>query len=232
MKALNRITIFGDSILKGVQLQKESKRYAVEDCLALDSLANRYGFTLENCSRFGYTIERGEKLVLRQLEKGIEADAVILEYGGNDADFRWEEVSARPLEEHEPNTPLPRFLDQLDQLVEQIRNRGIRPVLTTLPPISASRYLAWITRNGLSKENILLWLGDEGAIYRYQERYSNGIKELAEKKAVDLVDLRDAFLAQRQLLPYLCEDGIHPNSAGQKLIHDAFAKKLELIAAN
>jgi lysophospholipase L1-like esterase len=230
MKAMNRITIIGDSILKGVQLQKETKRYTVEDCLALDSLADQFGLTLENCSRFGYTIDRGGKLVMRQLEKGLPADTVILEYGGNDADFRWDEVSARPLEEHEPNTPLPVFLEQLERLVEQIRNRGIRPVLTTLPPISASRYLSWITRNGLSKENILLWLGDEGAIYRYQERYSNGIKELAEKKTVDLVDLRDAFLAQRQLLPYLCEDGIHPNSAGQKLIHDAFARKLELLA--
>ncbi len=227
---MNRITIIGDSILKGVQLQKETKRYTVEDCLALDSLADQFGLTLENCSRFGYTIDRGGKLVMRQLEKGLPADTVILEYGGNDADFRWDEVSARPLEEHEPNTPLPVFLEQLERLVEQIRNRGIRPVLTTLPPISASRYLSWITRNGLSKENILLWLGDEGAIYRYQERYSNGIKELAEKKTVDLVDLRDAFLAQRQLLPYLCEDGIHPNSAGQKLIHDAFARKLELLA--
>ena len=232
MKTQSKLAIFGDSILKGVQLQRETKRYCVEDCLNLDSLAAEYGITLENCSRFGYTIDRGGKLVTRQLEKGLAADTVLIEYGGNDADFRWNEVSERPYDEHEPNTPLPQFLATLSTLVDRVRDCGIRPVLATLPPISASRYLDWITRNGLSKENILLWLGDEGAIYRYQERYSNGIKDLAEQKRVDLVDLRDAFLAQRCLLPYLCEDGIHPNSAGQQLIRNAFAQKFAALTAN
>lgn len=231
MKNQSKLAIFGDSILKGVQLQKETKRYCVEDRLELDALAAEYGFTLENCSRFGYTIERGDLLVTRRLEKGLTADAMLIEYGGNDADFRWNEVSERPTEDHEPNTPLPKFLETLATLVDRVREKGIRPVLATLPPISAARYLDWITRDGLSRENILYWLGDEGAIYRYQERYSNGIKALAERKGVDLVDLRDEFLAQRQLLPFLCEDGIHPNSAGQQLIRNVFARKLAALTA-
>ncbi len=232
MKPQSKLAIFGDSILRGVQLHQDTKRYCIEDCLALDTLAEKYGIDVLNCSRFGYTIDRGEKLVLRQLEKGLAADTIVLEYGGNDADFHWAEIAERPYDEHEPNTPLPIFLKELGALVDRVRACQKKPILTTLPPISASRYLDWITRGGLSKENILLWLGDADAIYRYQERYSNGIKALAEQKGVDLVDLRDAFLAQRQLLPYLCEDGIHPNSAGQQLIHNAFAQKFATLTAN
>lgn len=232
MKQQSRLAIFGDSILKGVQLQQETKRYCVEDRLELAALAEQFGFALENCSRFGYTVERGDKLVTRQLEKGLCADAVLIEYGGNDADFRWDEIAAHPEEEHLPNTPLPKFLETLGAIVDRVRQSGMRPVLATLPPISASRYLDWITRDGLSRENILRWLGDEGAIYRYQERYSNGIKTLAQQKQVDLVDLRDEFLAQRHLHPFLCEDGIHPNSAGQQLIRNVFARKLAAFAAH
>ena len=109
-------------------------------------------------------------------------------------------------------------------MVLSLRAHGVRPVLSTLPPISSERYLNWITRDGLSKENILLWLGDENAIYRYQENYSRAIERLAGELGCMLVDLRSAFLEQRVLLPYLCEDGIHPNDAGQHLIGEVLAK--------
>lgn len=226
------LAIFGDSIMKGVQVQRDTKRYCVEDFLAAGSLEQRFGISLRNCSRFGYTITRGEEYLVRQMEKGLDADFVVLEYGGNDADFRWDEVAADPAGDHEPNTPLSAFLKTLNSMIDRVRANGRKPVLTTLPPISAERYLNWITRSGLSKERILEWLGDEGAIYRYQERYSNGIKMTAEKKKVDLIDLRDAFLAQRQLLPYLCIDGIHPNTEGQRLIREAFSKELLLLTAD
>lgn len=232
MKRLEAMAIFGDSILKGIQVQKDTKRYCINDELALDSLAEKYGILLENDSHFGYTVERGNRLITKKLEKGLPADFVLLEYGGNDADFKWEEIAGRPLEEHEPNTPLPVFLKTLGSLIDTIRSHGKKPILTTLPPLSAPRYLEWITRNGLSRENILLWLGDEEAIYRYQERYSNGIKTLAERTNTDLIDLRDAFLAHRRILPFLCEDGIHPNGEGQKLIRGVLEKRLpELIMA-
>ena len=65
--------------------------------------------------------------------------------------------------------------------------------------------------------------GDANAIYRYQEKYSLAVERLARETDCPLVDLRSAFLEKRSLLPYLCEDGIHPNDAGQKLIHDALA---------
>ena len=116
-------------------------------------------------------------------------------------------------------------------MVCTLRAHGVKPVLSTLPPISSERYLDWITRDGLSKENILTWLGDANAIYRYQENYSRAIERLAGELNCFLVDLRSAFLEKRVLLPYLCADGIHPSDAGQKLIHEVLSKAADTLPA-
>ncbi len=217
------VSIFGDSIMKGVRMLTDTGRYAATDDIDLESIAKRHNWIIDNRSRFGYTILKGEKLLERHLEKNPSPSAVLLEYGGNDADFNWAEVAERPLEEHVPKTPLPVFIETLSRMIDSLRERMIRPVLSTLPPISADRYLDWITRNGLSKNNILKWLGDANAIYRYQENYSRAIGDLAREKKCYLIDMRGAFLEKRKLLPYLCEDGIHPSELGQRLIHDVLS---------
>ena len=231
MQTKRVISIFGDSILKGVRMLSGTTRYGTTDDIGLESIAAQHDWILDNRSRFGCTIQKGEQLLNRQLEKGELPAAVLLEYGGNDADFRWAEVAAKPFGEHLPNTPLPIFTETLRRMVETLRSHCIRPVLSTLPPISSERYLDWITRDGLSKENILTWLGDANAIYRFQEKYSRAIERLAAETGCYLVDLRSAFLEKRSLLPYLCADGIHPNDLGQKLIHDALSSAADALPA-
>ena len=229
MQTKRVISVFGDSILKGVRMLSGTTRYGTTDDIGLESICEQHDWILDNRSRFGCTIQKGEQLLNRQLEKGEAPAAVLLEYGGNDADFRWAEVADRPFDEHLPNTPLPVFTETLSRMIGTLRSRGVRPVLSTLPPISSERYLDWITRDGLSKENILTWLGDANAIYRYQENYSRAIERLAAQTGCLLVDLRSAFLEKRSLLPYLCADGIHPNDAGQRLIHDALASAADAL---
>ena len=217
------ISVFGDSILKGVRMLSGTTRYSTTDDIGLESICRQHDWVLDNRSRFGCTVTKGEQLLIRALEKGAAPAAVLLEYGGNDADFLWSEVAARPYDTHLPHTPLPVFIETLRRMIETLRAHQIAPVLATLPPISSERYLDWITRDGLSKENILTWLGDANAIYRYQENYSRAIEKLAGESGCYLVDLRSAFLNQRVLLPYLCTDGIHPSDLGQRLIHDVFS---------
>ena len=48
------------------------------------------------------------------------------------------------------------------------------------------------------------------------------MERLAREENVPLVDLRGAFLDHWHLDTLLCEDGTHPNSAGQALIGRAF----------
>ncbi len=218
------LTIYGDSIMKGVVL--ESGRYKLG--AKIESFASRIFPRVFNRSRFGSTIEKGVEQLERDLEKeNIPLGVVLLEFGGNDCDFDWQAISENPELDRPPKTSLSRFKALYHRAIELVRKAGSTPVLANLPPISAEKYLAWICRDGLSRENILHWLGDENAIYRYQEMYCRTIEEIAEEENAALVDLRGAFLTDRKLDGYLCEDGIHPNTNGQKVIMRAFRTYFE-----
>lgn len=222
MQRKENIMIFGDSITKGVVLSESDGRYRPGSALDLEALGRRFELNISNRSRFGCTLEKGLTVLMRTAQREPDYGTVILEYGGNDCDFHWEQVSAAPEEEHFPNTPLERFTALYADAIEFLRSRGIVPILTTLPPLCSERYLSWICRNGLSRENILGWLGDVNAIYRYQERYSRAVEALSRRFGTALIDLRSAFLAQRQMEELYCADGIHPNEKGQQVIQRVF----------
>ena len=224
MRLLDHIMIFGDSIMKGVVLSESDARYKISSVLGIDALAVRFGLSIDNRSRFGCTLEKGLGVLRRTMEKEPDCGAVILEYGGNDCDFDWERVAASPEAEHQPHTPIERFTELYAGAIEYLREKGVVPVLTTLPPLCAERYLSWICRNGLSRESILSWLGDTNAIYRYQERYSRAVEQLAERFSTPLIDPRSAFLAERKMEALFCSDGIHPNEQGQQIIQSTFAE--------
>ena len=97
----------------------------------------------------------------------------------------------------------------------------MRPYLVTLPPIDAERYFDFISRDGLSKENILTWLGDKNHIYRYHERYSALISKIARETSTNILDVREAFLGLWNTRSLFCSDGIHPTDEGQRAIADA-----------
>jgi len=223
MKLLENIMIFGDSIMKGVVLSENDSRYRISSGLGIDSLAQRFGLSIANHSRFGCTLEKGMGVLRRTVEKTPDCGAIILEYGGNDCDFDWAQIAAEPEREHFPNTTLDRFTELYAGVIEYLREQGIAPVLTTLPPLCSERYLSWICRSGLSRESILSWLGDVDAIYRYQENYSNAVAKLAQTFNTALIDLRGAFLAENRLEDFYCTDGIHPNENGQRLIQNVFS---------
>jgi len=231
VQLMEKIVIFGDSIMKGVVFNESDGRYRVSSALGVDALAGRFGLTIENRSRFGCTLEKGLGVLRRTVEREQDCRAVILEYGGNDCDFDWEQVAAEPEAEHQPHTTIERFAELYAGAIVELQRRSIVPVLTTLPPLCAERYLDWICRGGLSRENILRWLGDVNAIYRYQERYSRVVERLAERFDAPLIDLRSAFLSERKMERLFCADGIHPNELGQRVIHDAFSRFMETAAA-
>ena len=102
-------------------------------------------------------------------------------------------------------------------------------------PAERNAYFAFFFRSGLNKDNILRWLGDIQHIYRWHERYNNTVVQTAQACGCLLIDIRDAFLAQKRYEDYLCADGIHPNQKGHALIEavlerfgQAFQKKGQL----
>ena len=165
----------------------------------------------------------------RDLDKGLDCDLALLEFGGNDCDHNWLEVAQAPEDEHLPNTPLPKFLDTIKQMILSIKARGIQPVLMTLPPLDAEKYLSCIGRKGADTAAVLSWLGDVQMIYRWQEMYSNAIAQLAARLDLPLLDIRSRFLSRRDYGSLIARDGIHLTRQGYELIYGAFRELLPAI---
>ena len=106
-------------------------------------------------------------------------------------------------------------------MIGKPRRRDIVPILTTLPPLEPRLFFNWWCGR-LDQAAVRRWLGSDCNIYAHQERYSRAVERLAWEENVPLVDIRGAFLDHWHLDTLLCEDGTHPNSAGQALIGQAF----------
>lgn len=215
-----RIEIFGDSILKGVIYQSEIGRYKLFGG-TLESRMSDAGITLRRNCRMGSTIDGGLERLSRRLqtEGDLAGATVLLEFGGNDSDHDWKSVSDDPDGEHFPKLSIERFADAYSEAVDMIRAHGGEAAAATLIPIDAEKYLDFISR-GLSRENILRWLGDVSMLYRWHEEYNRTVEAIAEKKECPVVDLRSTFLLSHRFSSLICDDGIHPTAAGHKLIED------------
>ncbi len=218
------VTIYGDSILKGVVL--ENGKYAVNRDWE-DRLSRLLGVTIRNRSRFGCTIGKALPFIEKDAQtEAAPGEVAILEFGGNDCDYNWAEISENPEGSFDCKTPPKQFTAWYKKALALLRASGRKPVIATLPPIHSERYLQFICRDGLSRKNILHWLGDVEHISRWQAEYSEMVKKIAADEGADLIDLRSAFPKEgNALAELLCADGIHPSRDGQALIYEAFRKK-------
>ena len=219
-----KITVFGDSICKGVLF--DAGRYR-RNASWERSLARELGCEIRNRSHFGCTIRKALPVLRKEMEDPGEAgELVLLELGGNDCDYNWAAIAADPKGRYRCNTPPELFIANYREAICRIRESGRTPLAANLPPIHAERYLSFICRNGLSRENILRWLGETEAIARWQKTYSDLVVQLAREEQVELVDLRGVFPREREILErFLCQDGIHPSPIGQERIYEAFRAK-------
>ena len=219
-----KITVYGDSILKGVVL--EDGKYRMERGWE-KRLAQEYGLEIRNKAHFGNTLGRAMPQIEKDCAERAEGELAVLEFGGNDCDFDWAAIADDPDGSYVCKTPLKDFEALYRRAIRDVENSGRTPVVLTLPPIHAQRYLDFICRNGLSKGNILRWLGDVEAIYRWQRDYSDAVSRIAADMGVRMIDLRRFFLRDgRSPEELLCDDGIHPSRIGQGLIFDAFSAAL------
>lgn len=225
---MKRVSVFGDSILKGVQYNQKSGRYVVEDNIGFDGIAERAGYSVQNFSKFGCTVTKAWNYLQRMFPK-IDADLVFMDFGGNDCDFDWKAISDSPLNIHKPNTEYYDFIGTYNNMVDYILAKRRMPVLATLVPIQADEYIEYVvSENNLDRRNINKWLGgDVKRIENYQRVYSDAVKGIASRRDIPYIDIRAAFEANVDTTALMCRDGIHPNDRGQAVIHDCFEAFLE-----
>ena len=200
-----KVQIYGDSIMKAVIVDENFKYRPLAKGL-LAELEEKTGVQTVNRAHFGYTTEKGQAVLRRDLERGLDCQA------------------AAPDGEHRPNTPLQTFLENLKSMALSLKENGVQPVLMTLPPLDAQRYLDFIGRLGSDTKAVLHWLGDVQMIYRWQEMYSNAIAQLASRLDLPLVDVRSRFLSRRDCGSLIARDGIHLTQAGYALVFEELGK--------
>lgn len=226
---LERIHLWGDSVGKGVVYNDARQRYCITPSRFAVSLERALGIPIVNHSRMGATAPEG----LAEFERA-QADpgtVMVIEYGGNDCDMPWADISEDPEGAYFGKVPLAAFETALQAFVAMVRSRGMTPLLVTPPPLEAGRYFSWVTK-GLSREAVLRFLGDVQHIYRWHERYANAIRRVALGSHCALFDLRDALLACGHYPELLCADGIHPNEAGHARITEAVLARVGDLAAS
>ena len=112
---------------------------------------------------------------------------------------------------------------------KQLREAGIRPIFTTLPPIDEVKYLACIDHNGASAAGVMQWLGDVRRIYRTQERYSGLVRTIAAELDVPCADPRERFLDGGDPHALNADDGIHLSEEGYRLFYGALIEQVRAI---
>lgn len=221
MAEIIKVNIYGDSIMRGTVIDENSRYHSVMNS-HLEQLQGQHNIEFRNRARFGITVEKGFEILKKDLERGLDCDYAVLEFGGNDCSFLWQDIAKDPKQNHQPLTPRESFASVLAQMVEMVKAAGITPVLVTLPPIDAQRHLQHIGKTDEERQNILQWLGDANMIYRFHEMYSRTVEGIAAKAQTLLVDVRMNFLDRHDLTELIGQDGVHPSTKGYELYIKAF----------
>ena len=93
MEQRRQVTLLGDSILKGIQVDLGSRRYKPQNEMNVDALESEFQLSIHNDAHFGATVRKGSRLLDRMLERQFPCDMLVMDFGGNDCDFRWKEIA-------------------------------------------------------------------------------------------------------------------------------------------
>lgn len=224
---INKISAYGDSILKGAVTGTDSGHLfdIIEDSsLVLASKA--LGFDLNNQSVFGSIVSKTQRRLNRDIEKGIFSDLAIIESGGNDCDYDWTQVSLSPDEKHLPRTTLEDFIQKISEMVDVCRKNKITPLIMTMPPLVRDRWYNHIL-HGQDENAVLKILNDNpDRLYQNHELYNISLVEYAFKNSVQIVDMRKEMLLSENYRNLMCLDGIHPNEKGYKFMSEIWIREL------
>ena len=226
-----KLVALGDSIIKGVLVQSEGERsrYSLADKSIVECCAEKLGGESLNLGKMGCTIEAGERILNRYLDKMSGAQYVLLEYGGNDSDYNWQEIAEAPEKEHFPRTRLEVFEEVYERVICKIKEMGAIPLVLSLPPMDAERYFAFFSQKWEDgfRANVMRWLGGStNTIMSGHELYNLATMRIAQRTGAQWIDVTSGLLKGHNFRAYLCDDGIHPNERGQRMIAEAVLQSL------
>ena len=195
------IVAFGDSTTAprpGVRVYAE----VLPELLAARGIAAR----VVNAGVAGDTTERARARCERDVLEARPQVAVV-QFGINDSAMDvWKNPPAT-----RPRVPQARFRENLEFFVAQLKGHGVSPVLMTPNP------LRWTDRLRGMYGKPLYRPGDPDGFNVLLAKYADGVRAIAAVHAVELVDVFAPFQGGPDPDAILL-DGMHPNSAGHRLI--------------
>lgn len=224
---MSDISAFGDSILKGVIY--ENNIYKVSKNRFSNICEEVLGVSIENKAKFGSTVDVGKNIISKNINliKETKSKYVVMEFGGNDCDYNWEEISKNPDKEYNPKSTIAEFIEIYSYLIDELKKIEKQPVLLSLPPIDSVKYFNYISRK-LNADNILKWMeGNKQFLTNWHERYNIEVFKLAINNNIPIIDITSKFLEIKNYSKLLCDDGIHPNENGHKIIAEAIKEHIE-----
>lgn len=214
------VTIFGDSIGKGIMSDGERRFYGKS---AAGIISEKYSLPIDNKSVYGQTLNR--LLAKNEIERyygdknKTGKKIAVLELGGNDSDYYWKEVAEKPEEEHSSKTDPEDFYRDYKTALKQLRANCDEVYACTLVPVHSARFFNNVVSRVADGERVMRFLkGDVTTVYRHQEIMNDIVLCSACETGTAIIDVRRAFLKSLDFSSYMCEDGIHPNERGQRLM--------------
>jgi lysophospholipase L1-like esterase len=207
-----RIVCFGDSVTRGISLVQGRLRIVKENYpVLLQRTLDKLGIEVLNRGVFN---DNSDRLVER-LESDVldtHPDYVLIEIGGNDCNFRWDEVALHPEADHEPIVPVDRYLENVKKIVNDIRVVGAVPILMNLLPLDPVRYYKHIA--DIYGDAISHWIALCGGIEHWHGMYNRSLQQCINSWNALTIDVRGAFKHAGDLKLLLSDDGIHPTPTG------------------
>lgn len=222
-----KIICFGDSITRGVSFVKGRLRI----------IKDNYPTFLEklfsvNISEDIIVLNKGvfndnSHLLLKRLEKDVLSEKpnyVLLNVGGNDCNFNWQEVADSPNSNHEPIVSVQQYMENIKQMVTKMKQSNITPILITLPPLDPVRYYKFIAdKYGTT---ISHWISCCGGIEHWHSLYNLQLNKLIEQFNLPNIDARTALKKEGNATDFISDDGIHLNADGYRKMSEVIFEEM------
>jgi lysophospholipase L1-like esterase len=226
-----KITLFGDSIGKGITT--DNGRIERLQGGAVELFEKDYGVSVDNRSVYGQSLKRlcQRGLIDKYINEidSAKQNVVVLELGGNDADFNWKTVAEDPTLNHDSNTSIKEFGYLYGETVKKLAKAGVKVVACTIVPIDSERFFNKVIGSLADKSRVLeFFKGDFNTIHRHQEEFNNEILKKAYTQGAKVIDLRRSFLHTNDFKGLMCQDGIHPNGKGHEQMYCAIKEFLAI----
>ena len=214
------ITVFGDSIGRGITT--DNGKIEKLPISMVELFENEYCIKVDNRSSYGQSLKRLYKKgvidkYINDIDGNKKQNVVVLELGGNDADFNWKMVAENPTINHDSQTPINEFAKLYGETVKNLTKAGVKVVVCTIVPIDSERFFNRVIGSLADKSRVLeFFKGDFNTIHRHQEEFNNEILRNAYTQGAKVIDLRRSFLHTNDFKGLMCQDGIHPNGQGHE----------------